>query len=220
MTVSGTCLVATPPSRPVPRVVAACRMAVGFSCQETTDFGWCEVHKVGCVGRGTPFSRSCTAITGGTRGEHGERDRSQPQGRTPTTAGVAPRPSASPLMTAYRRGTHTPHPGMPSNRQQSLPPPQAGLADHEPYDAVRHNTATSGANLLALAPPPVSDAPSAKSASALSDLIQPVTRAHAEKKQKPAPTCMFATPPGEIVRSLPQGHTGVIHVPANSLIRN
>lgn len=63
MTASGTCLVATPPSGPVHRVVAACRMAAGLSCQQTTDLGWCEVHEVGCVGLDTPCSRSCTAIT-------------------------------------------------------------------------------------------------------------------------------------------------------------
>ena len=63
MTASGTWSVAAPPSGPVHRVVAACRMVAGFSCQQTTGFGWCEVHEVGCVGLDIPFSRSCTAIT-------------------------------------------------------------------------------------------------------------------------------------------------------------
>jgi hypothetical protein len=25
-------------------------MAAGFNCQQTTNFGWCQVHEVGCLG--------------------------------------------------------------------------------------------------------------------------------------------------------------------------
>jgi hypothetical protein len=50
-------------------------MAAGFSCRQTADFGWCEVHEVGRAGLGTPFF----ALLGGHRckervGGHGERD--------------------------------------------------------------------------------------------------------------------------------------------------
>lgn len=63
VTAAGAYLVATPPSGPVHRVVAACRRVAGFSCQPTTDFSWCEVHEVGCVGRVTPYSHFWTALT-------------------------------------------------------------------------------------------------------------------------------------------------------------
>jgi hypothetical protein len=36
-------------------VVAAYRRAAGFSCRQTTDFGWCEIHEVdSCHGAATP----------------------------------------------------------------------------------------------------------------------------------------------------------------------